>query len=206
MACSCYLQPPLQGVFSGKTALGDSDVLICHLAGALGGACPLGLQPGARGPSGGCPLTVICFAVWKYGTRRASGARGGEEVSRRGAVSGLRSEWFCGLSGIPSALLTCPSSPLPFPPAHWALAMLTSFRRAPGSRWPRDLRTCPLLCLEFAVPQQSSTAHSLASFGSQLKCRCLREVFLDSPSQAAPPHHSLPITPFNFLHCTYQCL
>lgn len=117
------------------------------------------------------------------------------------------------VSGSPRFLFVFQPRPLPsHTPSrlrlpHAALAILLSFLSTdrltsapgplqslfilPGTPLPR--LACPM-------------AHSLASFGSQLKCRRLQEVSLDSPPKAARFHPSPPITPFNFLHCTYHNL
>lgn len=117
------------------------------------------------------------------------------------------------VSGSPTFLFFFQPCPLPshvssqLPLAHTALAILMPFLstdRITAARGPLPLLfSLPgMLLPRVACPM----AHSLVSFGSQLKCYLLREVFPDCPPKIARFHPSPPITPFNFLHCTYHNL
>lgn len=46
-------------------------------------------EVGTQSSQHGSPLTAVCFSVWKHGPGGATGARGGKEISSRGAVSRL---------------------------------------------------------------------------------------------------------------------
>lgn len=87
-------EPLLEGLLR-ETALGGSSVVICQGSSLDWKGSHL-LQPPAipRERWGltsqrGSPLTGACFSVWEHGPGGAPGARGGEEISSRGAVSRL---------------------------------------------------------------------------------------------------------------------
>lgn len=113
VACGSCHDLPLEGSLR-EPALGKAGLVAvrCPHGRGLSPSAP-GPPPRASGPGQSlrvAPLTGLCFTVWEHGPRGAAGARGGEEVSGRGAVSGLRGEWSCD-GWLFSALPTCRSSP-----------------------------------------------------------------------------------------------
>ena len=146
-------------------------------------------EVGIQSSRDGSPLTGVCISVWKHGPRGAPGARGGEEVSSRGAVSRLRGKGFCGSS---AGFEPRPPHHFPSLPSALAQTCVTSEHTRFFSL-PRTL-----------LPHGTPWPPSLAAFGSQLKCFLLWDVFLDPllrQSHPIPSHcHPVELSSFAFIN------
>lgn len=166
----------------------------------MGGACPLSVWPSSAGVRARAepqrphspPSAPQCGNMAREGLRVLVVAKKSlaEEQYQDFEVSGSVTAAYS---------RPCPPARLPAtsPPSGPSLLPLLP-SCCPSWAQPGSLRSPAFAlaseCTELVLPRSPLP---------QLKCRRLREVLLDSPSEAAPPRYSPPFTPFNFLLCTY---